>query len=81
MTIDAQSLRLHAAGVSEERLSRVRGRLQALTPAQRLAVEETAFAVAQATAGCLLERAAADEALAAVLARLYPSAGNGTARG
>jgi hypothetical protein len=81
MTIDAQALRLHAAGVSEERLSRMRGRLRAMTPAQRLAVEETALAVAQATAGCLLERAAADEALAAVLARLYPSARNGTGGG
>jgi hypothetical protein len=80
MTIDAEALRIHAAEVSRERVGRTRGRLRALSPPELRTVEETAEAVGQAVAGCLLDTAAADEALAAVLSELYP-VGNGTARG
>ena len=80
MSIDAEALRHHAADVSAERLSRSRGSLRRLDEAERLAVEETALAVGQAVAGYLLERAAADESLANVLAGLYPD-GNSSSRG
>jgi hypothetical protein len=77
MTIDAQALRHHAADVSDASLLRVRGRLDALTPDERCAVEETAHAVGRSVADCLLERASSDEGLAAVLSALYPPGGNG----
>lgn len=80
MTIDAQALRVYAAEISRERLTRTRGRLGALSPRELSTVEETAEAVGQAVAGCLLDTAASDASLAAVLADLYP-VGNGTARG
>ena len=80
MTIDAQALRVHAAEISRERLTRTRGRLRTLSPGELSTVEETAEAVGQAVAGCLLDTAASNASLAAVLAELYP-VGNGTARG
>jgi hypothetical protein len=80
MTIDAEAVRVHAAEVSRERLGRTRGRLQQLTPGELRAVEETADAIGQAVAGCLLETAATDASFAEVLANLYPI-GNGTGRG
>jgi hypothetical protein len=43
-------------------------------------VEDTADAVGQAVVGCLLDSAASNPSLAAVLSELYP-VGNGTARG
>lgn len=54
---------------------RTEGRLRGLSAAQLEAVEETATAVGLAVAGCLIESAASDESLAAVLAGLYPSVG------
>jgi hypothetical protein len=80
MTIDAEALRANAAEISRERLTRTRGRLGALSPRELRTVEEAAEAVGQAVAGCLLETAASDASLAAVLAELYP-VGNGSARG
>jgi hypothetical protein len=80
MTIDADALRIHALEVSHERLGRTRGRFRALSPRELRTIEETAEAVGQAVAGCLLDTAASDASLAAVLAELYP-VGNGTARG
>jgi hypothetical protein len=80
MTIDSQALQGYAAEISRERLTRTRGRLRFLSPQELRAVEETAEAVGQAVAGCLLDTAASDASLAAVLAELYP-VGNGTARG
>jgi hypothetical protein len=80
MTIDADALKIHALEVSRDRLARRRGRLRALSPRELRTIEETAEAVGQAVAGCLLDTAASDASLAAVLAELYP-VGNGTARG
>jgi hypothetical protein len=80
MTIDAQALRGYAAEISRERLTRTRGRLRTLSPRELRTVEETAEAVGQAVVGCLLDSAASNPSLAAVLSELYP-VGNGTARG
>ena len=80
MMIDSQALQCYAAEISRERLTRTRGRLRSLSPQELRTVEETAEAVGQAVAGCLLDTAASDASLAAVLADLYP-VGNGTARG
>jgi hypothetical protein len=81
MRIDAEALRRDAAEVSSERIRRTRRRLQRLSPAERRVVEQTADAVGQAVAACLLESAAADSSLEAVLAGLYPTVGNAAARG
>ena len=80
MTIDSQAFLSYAAEISRERLTRTRGRLRSLSPQELRTVQETAEAVGQAVAGCLLDTAASDASLAAVLAELYP-VGNGTARG
>ena len=79
MTIDAEALRIYAAEISRAPHPH-RGRLRSLSPQELRTVEETAEAVGQAVAGCLLDTAASDASLAAVLAELYP-VGNGTARG
>ena len=81
MRIDAEALRRDAAGVSSERILRTRRRLRRLSPAELRAVEQTAQAVGQAVACCLLESAVADASLEAVLAALYPTVGNAAARG
>jgi hypothetical protein len=73
MRIDAHALRRHADFVSEESLIRRSARLGRLSPGDRLLVERTARAVGRGVAGCLLEKAATDANLAAVLATLYPS--------
>ena len=81
MRIDAEALRHDAAQVSSERILRTRRRLRGLTPADLLVVEQTAEAVGQAVASCLLDSAVADASLEAVLAGLYPTVGNAAARG
>jgi uncharacterized protein YigA (DUF484 family) len=81
MRIDAQALQDHAADVCSERMLRTRHRLGRLSAAQLSVVEETAEAVGQAVACCLLESAAADASLEAVLAGLYPSVGDAAAPG
>jgi hypothetical protein len=81
MTIDAQGLRQHADRVTEESLVRRSGKLRALSPVERLVVERTARAVGRGVAGCLLEGAAADAKLEAVLATLYPLVRTTIARG
>jgi hypothetical protein len=80
MMIDAEALRTHAAEISHERLMRTRGRLRALSRGELKTVEDTADSVGQAVVGCLLDSAASNPSLAAVLSQLYP-VGNGTARG
>jgi hypothetical protein len=75
MTIDADALSCHAAAVSRERLERARGRLARLSRAELAVVEETAEAIGQAVALCLLESATEDESLESVLAGLYPTVG------
>lgn len=75
MRIDAEALRGHAADVCHERIVRTRPRLQSLSPAELMAVEQTAQAVGQAVACCLLESAVSDASLEAVLAGLYPTVG------
>ena len=77
MRIDAQALRQHADRVSEENFLRRSARLRGLSPAERLVIEGTARAVGRGVADCMLERAATDANLAAVLETLYPSVGNG----
>jgi hypothetical protein len=81
MRVDAEALRRDAAAVSSERILRTRRRLRRLSPAELRAVEQTAEAIGQAVACCLLESAAVDANLEAVLAGLYPSVGNGAAPG
>jgi hypothetical protein len=81
MRIDAEALRRDAAGVCEERMLRTRPRLRGLSPAELRVVEQTAEAVGQAVACCLLESAATDASLEAVLAGLYPTVGTAAARG
>ncbi len=81
MRIDAEALRHHAADVCNERLLQTRQRLRSLSSAELRVVEQTAEAVGQAVAGCLLESAANDATLEAVLAGLYPTVGNTAARG
>jgi len=81
MSIDAQALRQHADRVSEERLLRRGARLSGLSHAEWVAIEGTARAVGQGVAGCLLEEAAADANLEAVLATLYPLVRTRVARG
>jgi hypothetical protein len=81
MRIDADALRDHAADVCNERIVRTRRRLQSLSPAELRVVEQTAEAVGQAVACCLLESAASDASLEAVLAGLYPTVGTAAAPG
>lgn len=81
MRIDAEALRRDAADVCEERMLRTRPRLRGLSPAELRVVEQTAEAVGQAVARCLLESAATDASLEAVLAGLYPTVGTAAARG
>jgi hypothetical protein len=81
MRIDAEALRRDAADVCEERMLRTRPRLRRLSPAELRVVEQTAEAVGQAVVCCLLESAAADASLEAVLAGLYPTVGTAAARG
>jgi hypothetical protein len=80
MTIDAEAIRFHATEVIDERLERTRGRLHDLTTDELNAVAQTADAIGQGVARCLLEAAAADASFAAVLEKLYP-VGDGSARG
>lgn len=81
MTIDASALQMEASTVCQERLFRARGRLSDLSQTELRAVEETVQAISLGVVGCLLDSAAADERLEAVLARLYPSVGTPSAPG
>ena len=80
MMIDEEALRDHARDVSRQGVRRRRSRLHQLSPDELQAVEETADAIAQAVARCLLDSAASDTSVADALASLYP-VGNGMARG
>ena len=81
MRIDAAALRGHASDVCQERMLRARPRLHRLSRAELRAVEQTAQAVGDAVACCLLESAASDASLEAVLAGLYPTVGTGAVPG
>ena len=81
MRIDAEALRDDAAQVSSERILHTRRRLRGLSPTELLVVEQTAEAVGQGVACCLLQSAATDASLEAVLAGLYPTVGTAAARG
>ena len=73
MRIDADALRREAAEVSRERVLRTQRHLRRLSAAELHVVEQMAEAVGQAVACCLLESAAADASLEAVLAGNYPT--------
>ena len=81
MRIDAQALRQDADRVSEESLVRRSARLRALSQEERHVVESAARAVGRGVAACLLETAAAEPDLEAVLATLYPLVRTRVARG
>jgi hypothetical protein len=81
VTIDASALRRQASAVSHDQLVRARGRLRDLSRSELEVVEETVHAVGLGVAACLLDSAAADEGIEAVLAALYPSVGSPSARG
>jgi hypothetical protein len=75
MRVDNEAVKQHATAVSQARFAAVRPRLRTLSPDEKSAVEEIARAIGQGVAGCLLEKAASDQRLAAVLAALYPAGG------
>jgi hypothetical protein len=60
-------LRLRAREIAQERLSRERSLLEAVTPEERVAIEETAYAIGSKVADYLLEEAACCPPLAAAL--------------
>jgi hypothetical protein len=72
----------HARGrqVARERLLRARPLLQALTPAERVAIEETAFAIASKVADCILDEAERYPPLAAALTPDPASSGSSSRR-
>jgi hypothetical protein len=81
MTIDASALRTEASAVCQAQLLRARGRLKELTRTEQRAVEEMVQAVGLGVVACLLEGAADDERLEAVLSGLYPPGGMPSAPG
>jgi hypothetical protein len=65
---DAEAFRGQAREVAAERLLKARGLLTAVPPAERIAIEQVAYAVAAGVASCLLEEAARNSAVEAALA-------------
>jgi hypothetical protein len=70
MSLDA-AVRGHAEQVAAERLSEASGRLNALDPGRRRAVEQLTYAVAAGVADCLLAEATRSPAVAAALNKIY----------
>jgi hypothetical protein len=64
---DAEAFRGRAREVAAERLSKARGLLTAVAPAERAVIEQVAYAVAAGVASCLLEEAARNGLLGAAL--------------
>jgi hypothetical protein len=58
--------------VAEDRLLRATSLLQAVTPAERAAIEETAYAIAAKVADCILDEAPRCAPLAAALTAKDP---------
>jgi hypothetical protein len=71
---EADAFREQARLVAARRLRRARGLLAAVTPEERLAIEEVAYAVAAGVADCLLAEAGRSELVAVALCE------NGSAR-
>jgi hypothetical protein len=61
------AVRAQARRLAHERLLRSRALLQAVTPDERAAIEEAAYAIASEVAECLLDEAASCPSLAAAL--------------
>ncbi|HEY2939067.1 MAG TPA: hypothetical protein VGJ27_04585 [Gaiellaceae bacterium] len=64
---DAEAFRRQARQVATERLLKARGLLTTVAPAERIAIEQVAYAVAAGVAGCLLEEAARNSVVEAAL--------------
>jgi hypothetical protein len=64
---DPVSFRRQAREVAAERLLKARGLLTAVAPAERIAIEQVAYAVAAGVASCLLEEAARNSVVGAAL--------------
>jgi hypothetical protein len=70
--IDADALRGEAHAVAAWRLAKKHGLLKAVSPRERRAIEEAAFAVAHGVAECLLAEAEKSALVAAALDVCYP---------
>jgi hypothetical protein len=64
---DAEAFRGQAREVAAKRLSKARGLLTAVAPAERAVIEQVAYAVAAGVASCLLEEAARNSLVGAAL--------------
>ena len=64
---DAEGFRRQAREVAAERLLNARGLLTGVAPAERIAIEQVAYAVAAGVATCLLEEAARNSLIEAAL--------------
>lgn len=64
---DAEAFRGQAREVAAERLSKARGLLTAVAPAERAVIEQVAYAVAAGVASCLIEEAARNNLVGAAL--------------
>ena len=69
---DRVAARARARQVAEDRLVRATSLLQTVTPAERAAIEETAYAIAAKVADCILDEAPRCAPLAAPLAARVP---------
>jgi hypothetical protein len=70
---DAEAFRRQAREVATGRLLKARGLLTTVTPAERIAIEQVAYAVAAGVANCLLEEAARNSVVGAALRDGYLS--------
>jgi hypothetical protein len=70
---DAEAFRRQARQVATERLLKARGLLTTVAPAERIAIEQVAYAVAAGVAGCLLEEAARNSVVEAALGQVERS--------
>jgi hypothetical protein len=70
--IDAGALQSEAHNVAARRLAKKHGLLDSLSPHERRAIEEAAFAVAHGVAECLLAEAEKNALVAAALDACYP---------
>jgi uncharacterized membrane protein len=63
----AEAFRRQAGEIAAERLLKARGLLTTVAPAERIVIEEVAYAVAAGVANCLLEEAAKNSVVEAAL--------------
>jgi hypothetical protein len=73
--IDAGALQSEARDVAARRLAKKHGLLDSVSPHERRAIEEAAFAVAHGVAECLLAEAERSSLVAAALDACYPLEG------